>query len=72
MSETKNHTNEYETRGVVHETCDVLVVGAGPGGLAAAKSARDAGAEHVFLIERDDRAGGILNQCIHDGFGIVR
>ena len=72
MCEGKSHTIEYETRSVVYETCDVLVVGAGPGGLAAAKSARDAGAEHVLLIERDDRAGGILNQCIHDGFGIVR
>ena len=51
---------------------DVLVVGAGPGGLAAAKGAREAGAERVFLVERDSRAGGILNQCIHDGFGIVR
>ena len=58
-------TNEYET-------CDVLVVGAGPGGLAAAKAACDAGAKRVLLIERDSRAGGILNQCIHDGFGIVR
>lgn len=72
MSKTEDRTIEYEARGVVHETCDVLVVGAGPGGLAAAKSARDAGAERVLLIERDDRAGGILNQCIHDGFGIVR
>ena len=51
---------------------DVLVVGAGPGGLAAAKGAREAGAERVLLVERDSRAGGILNQCIHDGFGIVR
>ena len=51
---------------------DVLVVGAGPGGLAAAKGAREAGAERVLLVERDSRTGGILNQCIHDGFGIVR
>ena len=72
MNQAEDRTIEYEGCNVIREACDVLVVGAGPGGLAAAKSARDAGAEHVLLIERDDRAGGILNQCIHDGFGIVR
>ena len=60
-------------RGVKSTTqYDVLVVGAGPGGLAAAKGAREAGAERVLIVERDSQAGGILNQCIHDGFGIVR
>ena len=54
------------------EACDVLVIGAGPGGLAAAKGAREAGAERVVILERDLRAGGILNQCIHDGFGLIR
>ena len=52
--------------------CDVLVIGAGPGGLAAAKGAREAGAERVIVLERDKCAGGILNQCIHDGFGLIR
>ena len=52
--------------------CDVLVLGAGPGGLAAAAAARKAGAERVMLIDRDTKAGGILNQCIHDGFGLIR
>ena len=52
--------------------CDVLVIGAGPGGLAAAKGARDAGAERVIVLERDSLSGGILNQCIHDGFGLIR
>ena len=51
---------------------DVLIVGAGPGGLAAAKGAKMAGAHRVVILERDSRAGGILNQCIHDGFGLVR
>lgn len=54
------------------EKCDVLIVGSGPGGLAAAKSAREAGADRVIILERDTDAGGILNQCIHDGFGIIR
>lgn len=48
---------------------DVAVIGGGPAGLAAATSAKNAGAERVLLIERDERLGGILNQCIHDGFG---
>ncbi|MBQ8590331.1 MAG: FAD-dependent oxidoreductase [Firmicutes bacterium] len=50
--------------------CDVVVVGAGPAGLAAAVSARQSGAEKVIIIERDVRAGGILQQCIHAGFGL--
>lgn len=54
------------------EECDVLIVGAGPGGLAAAKGAKDAGANNVVLVERNNNTGGILNQCIHDGFGLVR
>lgn len=52
--------------------CDVLIVGGGPGGLAAAYAAKKSGAETVILLERDHHAGGILNQCIHDGFGLIR
>ncbi|MBI4201102.1 MAG: FAD-dependent oxidoreductase, partial [Chloroflexi bacterium] len=51
------------------EVVDVAVIGGGPAGLAAASAAKDTGAERVLLIERDERLGGILNQCIHDGFG---
>jgi len=50
---------------------DVTVIGAGPAGLAAAISASSAGAK-TLLIEREARLGGILKQCIHDGFGLVR
>ncbi len=50
---------------------DVLVIGGGPGGLAAAVSAKKEGAG-VLLIEREARLGGILKQCIHDGFGLLR
>ncbi len=51
---------------------DVLVVGAGPAGLAAACAAKDEGAKDVLVIERDDAPGGILQQCIHNGFGLHR
>ena len=50
---------------------DVAVIGAGPAGLAAALAAREAGARDVMLIERDMELGGILPQCIHDGFGSI-
>ena len=50
---------------------DVLVIGGGPAGLAAAIAAHKEGAR-VILIEREARLGGILKQCIHDGFGLVR
>ncbi|MDR1069787.1 MAG: FAD-dependent oxidoreductase [Gracilibacteraceae bacterium] len=51
---------------------DIAVIGGGPAGLAAAAAARAAGAERVLVLEREPLAGGILNQCIHDGFGLVR
>lgn len=49
---------------------DVVVIGGGPAGLAAARSAYDNGAKEVLVIERDKELGGILNQCIHNGFGL--
>lgn len=51
-------------------TCDVAVIGGGPGGLAAAVAARERGAERVLVIERAEELGGILQQCIHNGFGL--
>jgi pyruvate/2-oxoglutarate dehydrogenase complex dihydrolipoamide dehydrogenase (E3) component len=50
---------------------DVVVIGGGPAGLAAAKSASDNSAK-TLLIEREGALGGILKQCIHDGFGVTR
>lgn len=49
---------------------DIVIIGAGPAGLAAAVAAREAGAEDILLLERDSVSGGILNQCVHNGFGL--
>jgi len=51
---------------------DLVVIGGGPAGLSAAVSARQNGCDDVLLLERDRILGGILNQCIHDGFGLHR
>ena len=52
--------------------CDVAIIGGGPAGLAAAIGAKEEGAEKVLIIERDNALGGILQQCIHPGFGLQR
>jgi len=49
---------------------DVAIIGGGPAGLAAGVGARNAGAKDVLVFDREDAAGGILNQCIHSGFGL--
>ena len=51
---------------------DLVIIGGGPAGLAAAVAAKDAGCDDLLLVERDRVLGGILNQCIHDGFGLHR
>lgn len=52
------------------EKYEIVIIGGGPAGLAAADSARAAGAKHILILERDRELGGILNQCIHNGFGL--
>ena len=52
------------------EHIGVLIVGGGPAGLAAALAAKENGASSVLILERDHELGGILNQCIHNGFGL--
>ena len=59
-----------KTNGVMY--VDVLIIGGGPAGLAAAQAAREAGIENLLVLEREAQAGGILRQCIHNGFGLHR
>ena len=49
---------------------ELVIIGGGPSGLAAAVAARNAGIEDLLILERDNELGGILNQCIHNGFGL--
>ena len=49
---------------------DIVIIGGGPAGLAAAAAAKKSGAEDILILERDSVLGGILNQCIHNGFGL--
>ncbi len=51
---------------------DIIIIGGGPAGLASAISAYDNGARDVLILEREECLGGILNQCIHNGFGLAR
>lgn len=52
------------------KTCDLVIIGGGPAGLAAALGARKQGIKDILIVERDKELGGILNQCIHNGFGL--
>jgi NADPH-dependent 2,4-dienoyl-CoA reductase/sulfur reductase-like enzyme len=54
----------------MRESYELVVIGGGPAGLAAAWAAWQAGARSILLVERDKELGGILNQCIHNGFGL--
>jgi len=59
-----------KNKGGIVMKADVAVIGGGPAGLAAAIAAKENGAENVLVVEREAHIGGILNQCIHSGFGL--
>ena len=52
-------------------TVDLLVIGGGSAGMAAAIQAKKEGIDDILIVERDENLGGILNQCIHNGFGLT-
>ncbi len=54
------------------QTTDIVIIGGGPAGMAAALGAYEAGARDILILERDAALGGILQQCIHNGFGLHR
>lgn len=54
----------------MYSSVDIVIIGGGPAGLAAAVSAKKNGIENILVLERDHQLGGILNQCIHNGFGL--
>ncbi|MBR4331960.1 MAG: FAD-binding protein, partial [Clostridia bacterium] len=64
MNSEKNSTPVRKVEG--------LVIGSGPAGMAAAIAAREAGVQNLLVLEREQNMGGILRQCIHNGFGLHR
>ena len=51
---------------------DLVIIGGGPAGMAAAIAAYDQGAQDLLILDREPQLGGILEQCIHNGFGLHR
>lgn len=63
---------EFGAPARIEDSFDVVVIGGGAAGMAAAASARRAGAARVAMVDREERPGGVLKQCVHNGFGLHR
>ena len=63
---------ENRTENKMKTDYEIIIIGGGPAGLAAAVAAYDQGARDILIVEREEKLGGILNQCIHNGFGLTR
>ena len=61
---------KLNSEAIIKENYDLVVIGGGPAGMAAAVAARENGIKDILIIERDHELGGILQQCIHNGFGL--
>ena len=72
MDEQMNKNTDTPTNQIRTESVDVLIVGGGPAGLAAAVQLYHRGIRSILIVEREKQLGGILRQCIHDGFGLTR
>lgn len=70
MATIDMHDGRAEASAVATQAFDVVVIGGGPAGMAAALAAQKAGAR-VAIVEREQHLGGILRQCIHPGFGLL-
>ncbi len=68
--DVSGQTSDKERTGTRRRQENVVIIGGGPGGLAAALAAWKSGCRKVLILERDRELGGILNQCIHNGFGL--
>lgn len=70
--EAEVRRSELGTPARIEGSFDVVVIGGGAAGMAAAASARRAGAARVAMVDREERPGGVLKQCVHNGFGLHR